>query len=833
MDGGKFTVGKMLGQGGFGITYLGGDTTLSRSVAIKELFPQGCTRQGTTVHPSGTIAADYQVNKQKFLDEARVLAQFHHKGIVQVYGMFEENNTAYMVMEFVKGKTLQKLVDTRGPLPEKEVVNYITQAADALGAVHEAGFLHRDIKPDNLMVTENGRVVLVDFGTARQFASGKIKRMTAMLTPGYAPLEQYGQQAQFGVFTDLYALGGTCYHLLTGQLPVQATDRAAGVQLQSPHQINHEVSQTVSDAVMWAMEMRADRRPQSAQDFIKAITGQATRPGPAGVTDSDTSADDGRSGNPYDARMKQLVNELKKPPAPPPPSAHDARIAEINQKLALCTSHHAQETNLCPGCGNPSLEEVTGRFTGSCPICRSGKLMKRTLDPDKCPICRTGQLGKKKLAHPVIFCPICRMKPLKEESRKRLGIITELWWVCGHCKSEFDLGIFKQSAKLVRYELDPFGIAAKYAGQSLPVNYWLSISPQCSVARKCETCGAVFHEFPDASMMLVHCPTDPHGIAAQTLGRFVPRQTWVRLAYNLSASVGNTYCPQCRAEFDFNETGPTLSLLSCNAEQFEWANKLKGQPLPIATWYLLSEGKRSSRPGWLCKRCSTEFDSEETGLRLVQGARRLAQYVGTVMSATDWQRLAAGIPTSAERRALQNELENLQSLKQREESGSRQKEEQRRRQLDVELTSLVKKCTLSGFLPISTGTERLPLDKGEAVCWNSSAGRLKQRSKQGQSYWDVDDQGTLFVTTQRAVFATPDAKRWQRPLSKMHTVRVEHLGSQRDVPTLVMGFDGLQKPVAFFFGEVTATATVDGYQCSITLTVADLAEMLQSRFRTA
>ncbi len=164
-----------------------------------------------------------------------------------------------MVMEFVKGKTLQDLVDTRGPLPEKEVVRYITQAADALTAVHEAKLLHRDIKPENLMVTEDGRVVLVDFGTARAFAAGKAKHMTAMLTPGYAPLEQYGQEARFEPFTDLYALGGTCYHLLTGQMPVQATDRAAGVELQSPHRLNREVSQTVSDAVMWAMEMKADQ----------------------------------------------------------------------------------------------------------------------------------------------------------------------------------------------------------------------------------------------------------------------------------------------------------------------------------------------------------------------------------------------------------------------------------------------------------------------------------------------------------------------------------------------------------------------------------------------
>ena len=152
-----------------------------------------------TVQPTGQITVvSFRLARQKFLEEARVLAQFHHRGIVGVYSTFEENNTAYMVMEFIKGKTLLSLVEARGPLPEKEVVNYITQAADALDAVHEAKLLHRDIKPDNLMVTHDGRVVLVDFGTARAFASGKTRCMTAMLTPGYAPLEQYGQQARFG-----------------------------------------------------------------------------------------------------------------------------------------------------------------------------------------------------------------------------------------------------------------------------------------------------------------------------------------------------------------------------------------------------------------------------------------------------------------------------------------------------------------------------------------------------------------------------------------------------------------------------------------------------------
>jgi serine/threonine-protein kinase len=509
----------VLGQGGFGITYLGGEAALDRPVAIKELFPQGCTRQGTTVHPSGTVTpADFHADKERFIQEARVLAKFHHRGIVQVYAFFEENSTAYIVMEFVKGETLQELVETRGPLPEKEVVNYITQAADALSAVHEAGLLHRDIKPENLMLTDDGRVVLVDFGTARAFASGKAKHMTAMLTRGYAPPEQYVEDAKFGPFTDIYALGATCYHLLTGQIPVQPMERYRNVELHSPHELNHEVSQTVSDAVMRAMEMKADQRPQSAQDFIKALTGvrQAgtghTRTGHAdadqvaggqtgtgqtgarGKAGHGAPVPDGQGKNPYESRITQLVDELSEP-ITPPPSVYDARIADTSRRLALCAAYHVQGPNHCPGCKNASLEEVTGQFTGNCPICRAGKLMKRKLDPDKCPVCRAGQLEKHQRERPLIFCPICRTMPLREESRKRLGILTEAWWVCDHCKAELDLGVLKQSAKLVRHEQDPFGIAAKYAGQNLPVGFWSRISPQCGVTKSCSMCGAAFYEF--------------------------------------------------------------------------------------------------------------------------------------------------------------------------------------------------------------------------------------------------------------------------------------------------------------------------------------------------
>jgi serine/threonine protein kinase len=271
--GGAYSVGKVLGQGGFGITYLGSDTRLRRAVAIKELFPFGCARRGAAVLSAGDwTPAQFAEARARFLEEGEILARFHHPGIVNVFAAFEENGTAYLVMEFLKGKTLQKMVDERGKLPEREAVAYALKVGEALEQIHRAGLLHRDIKPDNVIVTEDGRAVLVDFGSAREFAAGKTKRMTALLTPGYAPLEQYGQQARFGAYTDVYALAATLYHLLTGQPPVASTDRIQGVDLPPVQTLNKEVSASTARAVMQGLEMEIAKRPQSAGAFLHALT---------------------------------------------------------------------------------------------------------------------------------------------------------------------------------------------------------------------------------------------------------------------------------------------------------------------------------------------------------------------------------------------------------------------------------------------------------------------------------------------------------------------------------------------------------------------------------
>jgi serine/threonine protein kinase len=439
LQGGGFIVEGLLGQGGFGITYKSLDARLSRTVALKEFFPQaqGCLRRGTTVHPSGGITiGEFHEERNKFLEEGQRLAQFQHPSIVRVFSLFEENNTAYMVMEFLKGKTLLKMVEETGPLEERLLVQLIEQVAGALGVVHQANMIHRDIKPENIMVAPDNRAVLVDFGTAREFAAGKTRKMTTMLTPGYAPLEQYGQHARFGVFTDIYALGATTYHLLTGQVPIQATDRAAGVELAAPRRLNSSISRQVSDAVMWAMEMRVDKRPQRASDFVQAMRGARSASSNGSTTGSTATHE--AAPNRYQTRIDQLMAELESTQSPPR-TKHDQRIDEITSDLArIIATLHIQVAD-CPCCLQSTLEYMEGKQSSQCPVCSGAQLLVKKLDLTLCPFCREGHITRIGLESKKMFCPVCRSRSLGEEKRKWFGLAFDLWWVCPGCSAEFDV----------------------------------------------------------------------------------------------------------------------------------------------------------------------------------------------------------------------------------------------------------------------------------------------------------------------------------------------------------------------------------------------------------
>ena len=218
----------ILGAGGFGITYMARDTTLDTMVAIKEYLPGDFAvrqRDSQVTAKSSTSKGDFDWGLSRFLDEARVLAKFRHPNIVRVNQIFEANNTAYIVMDYAKGESLDDLLKRVGPLSEQQTKDILFPILDGLKRVHALGFLHRDIKPANIIIRDEGGAVLIDFGAARQAIETKSRAITSIVTEGYAPLEQYDTAGNQGAWTDIYALGGVAYKCLTGNKPPAATSR--------------------------------------------------------------------------------------------------------------------------------------------------------------------------------------------------------------------------------------------------------------------------------------------------------------------------------------------------------------------------------------------------------------------------------------------------------------------------------------------------------------------------------------------------------------------------------------------------------------------------------
>ena len=279
---GHYRLGKVLGKGGVWVTYAGYDTSLQRPVALKELFLNGSGRVGTTVAPSSSAGRDWERTKDQFLEEGQALARLSgNRGVVAIYELVPTNNTVYLVMEKLTGPSLGATFTSLGRLPEQEVGQLARSLCESLAAVHALGLLHRDIKPDNILLEGARGPVLVDFGAARAYSAAMTKAMTRMLTPGYAPLEQYAEKGRFGPPTDLYALGATLYHALVGSPPPSAADRAAAAQAGDPDPLPPlPGSSPLCSAVMACLAMSSRDRPQSADELVELLDGRGTARGP-------------------------------------------------------------------------------------------------------------------------------------------------------------------------------------------------------------------------------------------------------------------------------------------------------------------------------------------------------------------------------------------------------------------------------------------------------------------------------------------------------------------------------------------------------------------------
>ena len=284
---GKYLVGEMLGQGGFGITYIGFDLLLEQKVAIKEYYPMSTgmvsRENSTTVVWSSAVMQKSGMEKgfDSFLKEARKMAKLGGiPGVVGVKSVFIQNETAYIVMDFIEGETLLKKLQRGGPMDYGTCISLMTPIMQALAEVHKHGIIHRDISPDNIMVQSDGKLILLDLGAAKdldiQGKDGNVQSSQMVAKHGFSPVEQYGQAGKIGPWTDVYAMAATIYYCCTGVLPPSATDRMIEDTLTCRPRLTKEQF----DVLAFCMSVLPQKRPQNMDALLQIVTHPAGKTPP-------------------------------------------------------------------------------------------------------------------------------------------------------------------------------------------------------------------------------------------------------------------------------------------------------------------------------------------------------------------------------------------------------------------------------------------------------------------------------------------------------------------------------------------------------------------------
>lgn len=273
----RYEIGTVVGAGGFGVVYRAWDRTLEKLVAIKEYYPASLVSRAPGTKVVYIYAKkreeEYRIGLERFLEEARNMARFStHPNIVNVYNFFEENNTAYCVMEYLEGISYKTYIKKQGGIIAEDMAVKVTYAVlDALTDIHKAGIIHRDIAPDNVMILNNGIIKLMDFGAAR-FSKGDVeKNLTIILKPGFAPPEQYKSRSKQGPFTDIYAVGAMLYRAVTGVMPEESTNRIKEECLLAPKELNAEISDNLNNCILRAMAVLSELRFQNTTEFKEAL----------------------------------------------------------------------------------------------------------------------------------------------------------------------------------------------------------------------------------------------------------------------------------------------------------------------------------------------------------------------------------------------------------------------------------------------------------------------------------------------------------------------------------------------------------------------------------
>lgn len=540
----RFEVLDVLGRGGFGIAYLALDLVRDDQVVIKELAPSGTRREKSRV-----LALDEDPDisghrlRQRFRQEAMLLRRVRSSGVPYLRTTLAENGTAYAVTDYLAGsETLAKRLLREGRLDVEAAREILVSLLDVLERVHQAEVLHRDIKPSNVLLGPAGEVMLIDFGSAREYAS---TTQTVMYTPGYAPPEQLSEKAARGPATDLYGLAATVYHALVGEAPETANDRMAGVELTPIRKRRGDVDEPLARTLEASLSVRMADRPQSVEE------------------------------------LRAMLSE----DAPPEPT-FDLRALD---DLLVRAREFRYERRGCPACEGVLIEPRPLRRM-TCPVCRDGTVRARELDENLCPNCGEGHLVLMENENPPAICPACAEGVLVHRRRSLLG--GDRTADCPQCGQHFEgQGERWRNAAGEERTWEEWRNATGRAGRLRACDQcraqydersdgrWIQVFPALALdpmpmyidewARVaaglepgagnacCDSCRADY--WLDAHRItLIDAPRDPYEFGRDFLGRSLLIDDVRWLGIGKTSGRGGPLCDRCGTEFDREREGLRL-----------------------------------------------------------------------------------------------------------------------------------------------------------------------------------------------------------------------------------------------------------------------------------
>lgn len=354
LQGGKYRIIRVLGQGGFGITYLAEHTMLDKQVAIKEFFTKEyCGRDETTSHITiGTLNSKELVGqlRNKFIKEAKNISKLHHLNIITIHDIFEENDTAYYVMEYVNGASLSEMIKENGAINESSAIKFIHKIGEAVEYMHSLNMNHLDVKPANIMIRKSdGEPILIDFGLSKQYdASGGQTSTTPIgISHGFAPIEQYrpGGVSTFSPQTDIYALGATLFNLITGNVPPHYSD----ILEEGLPELPSNISQKIVDAIEHAMEIKRNKRPSSVKQFFDEL----------GLNDNITVYQQNKDSL-QDKHTSPVINSNIRPADPPRDMPVNLESLQSNEETVMIGDFNKPKQSIPKALDNESKTIING-----------------------------------------------------------------------------------------------------------------------------------------------------------------------------------------------------------------------------------------------------------------------------------------------------------------------------------------------------------------------------------------------------------------------------------------------------------------------------------------